>query len=103
MIDQVVHYNGAIPVQKETIQEWVRDGVTRVRIEFFAGINEIIDARDMDEWNEFVDETVGMSLTDLSYGFVRPDGNEEDEVPKFSPNALMFVEGDIDETEEPCE
>lgn len=86
-------WDGQLPIDDDTVRGWVRDGVTRVRIHFVMDLGSIIDATGMDEFNALVDETVGVSLTDLAYGFAAPardDGLAED-------STLMWVEGGIDE------
>ncbi len=88
----VVRYNGVLPIEEETVKTWLAEGVTRVRIEFVASIDDMIWVRDMDEWNDFVDERVGVSLTDLAYGFAKSD--PEDDLD--DQHALLFVEGDLD-------
>lgn len=91
-MDTVLSYNGTVPVGHETIMGWVREGVTRVRIEFVAPLGDIIDAHGMDDWNNYVDETVGISLVDLDYGFAKPSADDD----LGTDNALLYVEGDID-------
>ena len=91
-MDTVLSYNGTVPVGRETVLTWVREGVTRVRIEFVAPLGDIIDAHGMDDWNNYVDETVGLSRVDLDCGFGKPSADDD----LGTDNALLYVEGDID-------
>jgi hypothetical protein len=85
-------HSGEVPVSDDTVRGWLRDGVTRVRVEFTASLSDLIGARGMDEWSEFVDEIIGISLTDLAYGFAQPDRADD----LSHDVALLFVEGDLD-------
>lgn len=88
----VLQYDGIVPVEQETIDIWIESGVERVRINFAVDIEQLIFCGDMDAWNDTVDEIVGVSLTDLSYGFVRIE--PEDDFPEIA--TMMFVEGNLD-------
>ena len=85
-------YDGTIPIDDTTVQDWVRNGVTRVRVQFLMDLPSIIDAAGMDEFNDLVDDTIGLSLVDLAYGFARPSPG--DDLPEDT--ALLWVEGDLD-------
>lgn len=91
-MDYLIH-DGAVPVDEDTVRGWQERGVQRVRINFVASLTDMIEARDMEEWNNFVDETVGVSLVDLSYGVAKPDPSDE----YGEDSLLLWVEGDLDE------
>ena len=92
-MSEIVKYSGLVPVETEVLRDWAERGVPRVRIEFLASMYEMILCGDVGTWNDWVDETIGVSLTDLMYGYAKPDPN--DDIPEDSVVALMFVEGDI--------
>lgn len=91
---EVIKYTGAIPVDTDVLRDWSERGVPRVRIEFMASIYDMILCGDVGAWNDWVGWTIGVSLTDLVYGYAKPD--PDDDIPEDSVVALMFVEGDID-------
>jgi hypothetical protein len=91
-MNTVLQYDGIVPVEQETIDRWIESGVERVRVNFVVDIEQLIFCGDMDAWNDTVDEIVGVSLTDLSYGFVRTA--PEDDLPEIA--TMMFVEGNLD-------
>lgn len=92
-MDYLIH-DGAVPVDEDTVRVWQARGIKRVRINFVADLMDLIEARDMNEWNNFVDEMVGVSLVDLSYGVAKPDPDD-----KYGEgDLLLWVEGDLDES-----
>jgi len=91
-MSDVLLYDGMVPIEEETYKEWRDNGVERVRILFAVDIEQLIFCGDMDAWNDTVDEIVGVSLTDLSYGFARTA--EEDDLPEIA--TMVFVEGDLE-------
>lgn len=81
-----------LPVPEPTVRGWIDQGVTRVRIHFLMDLDSIIEAQGMEDWNEVVDEVTGVSLTDLSYGFAKPDPDD----PLIDTVTVLYVEGDLD-------
>lgn len=94
--DTAVFYDASgfhmLPVPEATVREWIDRGVTRVRIQFLMDLDSIIEAQGMEGWNEMVDEVTGVSLTDLSYGFAKPDPDDQ----LIDTVAVLYVEGDLD-------
>jgi hypothetical protein len=88
----VTYYDGIVPVDEETVAEWWRDGVERVRITFIAHLDDLLGADRMEGWSEAVDEIVGVSLTDLAYGFAQPETGDD----LGDKSVLMYVEGSLD-------
>ena len=97
-MDTTLNYDGAVPVDEDTLASWYRDGVTTVRITYVNDLHTIIDYADMDECNNHMDDITGVPLMDLSYGIDYPGTAElaAEAGPANGDSLCVWVEGEID-------
>jgi hypothetical protein len=94
-----VIYDGILPVPPEQITAWKQQGVERVIINYVNDLDILIEYSDMEECNNHMDEIVGVSLMDLSYGVAREESYDlwtKNAVGLDDGALVMFVEGEID-------
>lgn len=89
---KTLNYDGPVPVDDDTVRKWIDSGYEAVRINFVANLYDILNVEGIEEWNEYVDTEVGVSLTDLGYGLAKPDPDDD----LGENNMLLWVEGVID-------
>ena len=96
--EKTVVYDGVIPIEEPTLAKWYKDGVTWVRISYVNDLDTVIWYSGMDECNNHMDELVGVSLMDLSYGIDYAGTAQLVEASdgSLTDSFVMFVEGEID-------
>lgn len=94
--DRVINYSSTLPVPQATLAAWLANDVQRVRVVFASSVAEMLWASGMDEWNDNVDEQIGVVLSDLHYGVDRE--KTEDfwrENPVEDDTVYLYVEGEV--------
>lgn len=67
MSEITIRYSGTLPISDEKIEEWVSEGVGIIEVSVPIGLYDLMEVGSIDGMNTYVDDRIGVSLTDLEY------------------------------------
>ena len=66
-MSETVKYKGKLPLTEQQIVEWMTTGYTAISVDVELHLSDLIGSDGWDGMNDYMDEAIGTSLTDLDY------------------------------------